>query len=531
MTRRRWTIIGIALAAIVAHAAALANGYVLDDRTLIVDNPYVREASGLKVLLTSSLFAASSLPLRVDYYRPLSAFLNWLSFRIFHESSVGQHAMNIAMHAGIAVLFWRVLEVFRVPRRFAVAGALLFAVHPATPDIVAYLGGRQDMLGWLLTLGAVVLLARARTRGAIAAIAGGAFVLAVFSRESFVLLGVLLPWCALWSPKDGARDLSRAIAAGLGCVVGLFVVFGVRAACHIGFAPSPHHGPFDAIGMFASVSMRFASDLFAPTDLAKDVTMFAASPLSGVIAIAVVLALGFATHMALRRSPRLHTLGFFGLGGLVGTIATHTVLALRSSTFSDRYAYPAVIFCAAWLCALVTAAVAAHRARIASSQLSSFAPALPYLVALVLTPLTVARARTWHDERRLQMQMYQDRPDDPQSKLAYGSLLATDGHYAEALPLCKAFADAYPDSTRADACLWRCYLDANDYVRTVAALRHYLTEHLADSSARVVLLATLAKLGDWDQMKQVVDEWGPDLATSPEVVRARSFIASHPPHP
>jgi hypothetical protein len=42
------------------------------------------------------------------------------------------------------------------------------------------------------------------------------------------------------------------------------------------------------------------------------------------------------------------------------------------------------------------------------------------------------------------------------------------------------------------------------------------------------LLATLAQLRDWPQMQQVIDEWGPDLASSPEVLRARSYL-SHAP--
>ncbi len=521
----------VVASAVIAHGLGLANGYVLDDRTLIVDNPYVRHAGGLWVLLTSSLFAASSLPLRVDYYRPLSALLNWLSFRIFQDSSVGQHALNVVMHACVAVLLWRALEAFRVPRKFAVATAVLFAVHPATPDVVAYLGGRQDMLGWLVALGAVVLVLRAQSLAAVGAIACVAFVMGVFSREAFVIMGALIPWCALPSPKDGARDRRRFFVAGAACAGGLVIVLAVRAACGIGFAPSQHHGPGEMLGMFASVFFRCVKDVFAPTDLAVDVAMFAASPLAGALAVAVVLGLAAATHVALRRSVGLHTLGLFGLGGLVATVVTHTAIALRSRTFSDRYAYPAVVFCACWSCALVTALVAAHRERIASSALAPLARGVPYLLALAIVPATLGRTRTWHDERRLQTQMYEDRPDDPQSKLAYGALLSADGRYADALPLCKAFAEVYPESTRADSCLWRCYLDAKDYGRTVSTLRHYLSEHLADSEARVVLLATLAQLGDWEQMKQVLDEWGPDLASSPEVVHARSYMATHNRNP
>ena len=43
-----------ALATLGAHALALRNGYVLDDRTLVVANPFVHDFAGLRVMLRSS---------------------------------------------------------------------------------------------------------------------------------------------------------------------------------------------------------------------------------------------------------------------------------------------------------------------------------------------------------------------------------------------------------------------------------------------------------------------------------------------
>ena len=58
----RWHPFALAAAAVVAHAPSLRDGFVLDDRTLLTENPYVRTLSGLGTLVTHELFVASAEP-------------------------------------------------------------------------------------------------------------------------------------------------------------------------------------------------------------------------------------------------------------------------------------------------------------------------------------------------------------------------------------------------------------------------------------------------------------------------------------
>src|SRR5258706_2931665 len=116
----------VAIAAAIAHAPSLGNGFVLDDANLLVENPFVRTLSGLRVLLRSELFAASAQPRVVPYYRPLSGLLYWTSYQLLGASAPLQHALNVLLHAAVALLLFESLRAHLVRPKVALRAALPF---------------------------------------------------------------------------------------------------------------------------------------------------------------------------------------------------------------------------------------------------------------------------------------------------------------------------------------------------------------------------------------------------------------------
>jgi protein O-mannosyl-transferase len=508
------TLIVVAFA-LIAHAPSLTNGFVLDDDALLARNPYIRSASGLWTMLGSPLFAASGDPHPSDFYRPVSAFVYWLSYQCVHASTLGQHALNVVLHAGVvAALLW-VLDAYVSAPRLTLAATVLFAVHPATAEIVAYIGGRQDMLGWLFALAAMRLLACPSSYGEVIAIAASGVCLAMLSRESFVVLAVALPLIiGAQTPEQVIIARKRRVATGLESALGVAVVLLLRHFVHAEAVATRHVLAAAWVSAPGTVALRLVKDVVAPTDLSPLVTPTAVSLW---FSVAILLLLGILA-VAVRKFP----LAAVGAAGILLTMPVHGVIVVRGGALSDRYAYTLLVYVV-----LFVVGVLAPRFEADAPLVRRFVPALPIALGAALLPLTWARDRAWHDETTLGIAMYEDRPDDPQSKLAMGVIHAERNEYDQAFPLCRAYFDAYPDSARADTCLANYHFSKHDPAAALPYLRHYVEHTPADPEGRAALLATYQSARDYDGLARTLEGWGGAFDGFPEVEAAKRHLAAH----
>ncbi|CAN5356836.1 hypothetical protein BH09MYX1_BH09MYX1_62340 [soil metagenome] len=526
------------LLALLAHVLALRNGFALDDFTLLTRNPYVQAPGGLKVMLTSSLFAASAEPAKTDYYRPLTSLLNWTSFQVFHDGHAGQHALNLFLHLGIVALFHDVLLRGNVRRPVALVAASFFAIHPATVDVVAYIGGRQDMLGWLCVLGAYRLLQTTNRLVVCGVLGAAAMILGTFSREAFLAIAAVLPIAAAIRTSDGVVDRKRGLVTGMGAAFGFGVVALARHAVGVRWnQPGPGHGASDWIQACAGFLARMLKDFFAPTDLVVDLDVpKLALPLAILLIVLFVISFPLAWRAVARDLSNRRSVLVFGHMALFATVAIHTPVALRFGFLSDRYAYPFILAGTLTLAPLAERAIDALAPSLAGSPLKRILPVVPWLVIAALIPLTWSRVVTWRDETSLQTDMYAVRPDDPHSKFAEGMRLMQLGQWEKALPLCQAYLDRYSTSSRPEACIGNALLMLKRPKEAIPHLKHYAEEHLASVEARVAVIDTMFRVNDLDAIEQTLDEWGPDLADAPDMVAARKELEKRrasrtsPPH-
>lgn len=209
--------------ALVTFALCLAGGFVWDDRNLIEFNPLLDGAAGLPRLLGGDFWPDSfelggSVTRR--YYRP------WVSLSYFTVAQVAGrapwafHLVNLALHLACVALCHRwLLRRVAGPhaRGAALVGAAVFALHPSRVEPVAWISGCTDLWLTLWCLVAVEAFDRGTRRGT--AVAGVAAALAMFSKETAVVLPALLAADA-WlraSPERPAREgLRRAAWVALG---------------------------------------------------------------------------------------------------------------------------------------------------------------------------------------------------------------------------------------------------------------------------------------------------------------------------
>ena len=288
-----------ALAAIAVHARTVAFGFTeLDDRDLVVDDHAFLARAGSLV----GAFGRTYMHV-VDrahaYYRPLVTVSYALDARWSGVGPAGYHATNVALHAAATALLFALLRRFALPPAVALAGALVFAVHPALAEAVAWIPGRNDSLLAVFALGAWTFFARDRARPSPAnkALHLAFFALALLTKETAIALPIV--WAAEVALVDGARRwrasavpfaMRYAMPYAMPYAIGWGALGVAFLAVHRAMSPAPSGA---GVGVLAANATVFAASLgkvvfpFAPTVLAVPADL---SPWPGVAAGAGLVA-------------------------------------------------------------------------------------------------------------------------------------------------------------------------------------------------------------------------------------------------
>jgi tetratricopeptide (TPR) repeat protein len=200
----RYPLPAILLAALLAFANSLGNGFHFDDEHSLVENPHVRSLANIPAFFADpQLFSRNP---GSEMYRPLVLVSYALNYRLGGYAVQGYHLVNLALHALAAGMLWRVLGLLGLGRGAALAGGLLFALSPLAAEPVNYISSRSESLAALLVLGALFFHIRSGTRWSLAAMLcfGGA----LLSKESAAMAPALL-LAHDWAFRPAALSLRR----------------------------------------------------------------------------------------------------------------------------------------------------------------------------------------------------------------------------------------------------------------------------------------------------------------------------------
>ena len=184
---------------------------------LVRDNAAIRDLTHL-----GRLFAYDVEALRLDqtaalsnYYRPLTMVALALLWRCCGASPQAWHAAVVLLHALAGLLAFSVLRRHRLPAVAALAGSLLFSLHPAHVDSVAWVSGIQDVLLGLGGLAAYLVYRAFVERGgtARAAAMALAYVAALGVKEAAIGLPLLVAGQWLVSSRLEREPASAGVRA------------------------------------------------------------------------------------------------------------------------------------------------------------------------------------------------------------------------------------------------------------------------------------------------------------------------------
>jgi len=146
----------LVLLALAAFAGVLRNGFVYDDLLIIHGNPFFTTRQDPRALLSPDYFTVS----RQGSYRPMVTLTYMIDGALWGGGPFGFHLTNLLLHAANVLLLFELARRFGARTWGAFLGALLFAVHPAFTEVIAFPNYREDLLVLLFSLASLWVLDR-----------------------------------------------------------------------------------------------------------------------------------------------------------------------------------------------------------------------------------------------------------------------------------------------------------------------------------------------------------------------------------
>jgi hypothetical protein len=189
---------GFAVIAASIYSAALDAPFLSDDFGYIVSHPYTEslDEESLRAVFDpwgpAKLYTAN--------YAPMHLLLTAIEREVFGDSTLGYHLVNIALHALVSVLLVAWLWQLGVGRQIAVGAGLVFLVHPANVEAVAWMSQLKTLAAMGSSLAALLLLRR------LPALATLFFSVALLTKSAALFA---LPTAAAIAWAQGGRDGRR----------------------------------------------------------------------------------------------------------------------------------------------------------------------------------------------------------------------------------------------------------------------------------------------------------------------------------
>ncbi|MBS1840583.1 MAG: tetratricopeptide repeat protein [Acidobacteria bacterium] len=201
----------VALAAILTYLPTLRFGFVYDDDIQVLDNPAITSWHFLPAYFLKPIAGFYPGLASAHYYRPL--FFIWLRLNYFlwHKQAWGWHLTNILLHAAVSILVLLVLRKYFPGSKWALFGALIFAVHPVHAETVAWVSGCTDSLMALGLLGSFYLWLKSGESSSSLLKLGSllCFLLALLSKETAIVFSAIVFLHALSGFGRRSSDLTK----------------------------------------------------------------------------------------------------------------------------------------------------------------------------------------------------------------------------------------------------------------------------------------------------------------------------------
>ena len=218
--RRDWLLALTLLAATLIAYSPAWNGKPIWDDDQHLTKPELRSLHGLGQIWTN--VGAT------NQYYPLVHTIFWIEYRLWDDSYVAYHLINIVLHVGSALLLVKILRSLKIPGAW-LTGAI-FALHPLQVESVAWMSELKNTLSMVFfLLSALLYLRFDRTRDrSVYFVALGLFLLGLLTKSVIAVLPAAMLVVFWW--QRGKLGWKRDVLAlvpffAIGMSAGLFTAW------------------------------------------------------------------------------------------------------------------------------------------------------------------------------------------------------------------------------------------------------------------------------------------------------------------
>ena len=489
MTRKVLPGLLLFAAVVTAFLPALAAGFIWNDDTYLTANRTLDGFDGLRLIWTQ--------PRANEQFYPMVFTSFWVEKRLWGLDPFGYHLVNVLLHAGSALLLWRLLA--RLGLRGAWLAASAFALHPMCVESVAWVTERKNTLSLFLSLLAIHAYLASRTRRPLLSFIGFfLFILALLAKTTAAVVPAALLVLVWW--RDGrvkradVRPLVPWFAAGL--ALGAHTAWLERTS--VAAVGSEWSLSFADRFVLAGRTIFFYSQkILLPLDLAFIYPRWRVDPHAPLQWLPVLCAL-LAVFLAWRFRERLGRGPFaflllFG-GVLFPAMGFFNVYPMRFSWVADHFAYQAVAVAAASAVCGAASWTAGWRA---PSRRTAAACAVAVLA--LLATLTFRQSRIYRNEEALWSATLVKNPECFICHTNYGIWLMENGRDPEAATHLEASNRLKPDEVPTLLNLALIEERRGRYDDAAALLRSALRVDPANAAALINLAKEDARAGRMDE--------------------------------
>ena len=129
------------------YANSISGAFLIDDTFLVRDNPFIENFSNFTSYFTSGT---------ESFGRPVRLFSFYLDTALFGKNTIVYHISDILYYTVSCILAYFLCQLLFENKYLSFIITLIFFAHPLHTEGVAYISGRKDILGGLLSFASLI---------------------------------------------------------------------------------------------------------------------------------------------------------------------------------------------------------------------------------------------------------------------------------------------------------------------------------------------------------------------------------------
>lgn len=461
------------IAAFLAYAASLGNGFVGDDNFIVLANKWITDFSYIPEILTSSVWSfAEGSPLS-NYYRPMMHLVLMIEHRLFAFNPWGYHLFNVIFHSINSVL------VFLIASRLlkdedgaeyglAFVAGLIFALNSLNSEAVSWIAAIPELTFTLFFLLSFYLYLRAYEKGKINyvfyVLSLASFAPALFCKEPAITLPVVI--AAYDVLKNDKPLLKRFI---------LYIPFALIAVFYLAVRASVLGGvvsfvavkftPLDYVMNVPVLFLRYVRQFILPINLNASYVFHPIKSFSEPLAVYAYIfaAVYLAAIVRFRKNSAVSLSLFWALVAL----APAFYLPVIPGGFAERYFYlPSAGF------SIIGAVILGKAAT--NSPIKKIVPVFIVILLALYAFGDIRRTLTWRDDYTLWKDTVRKSPDSLPVHMNLAKAMQKKNDLDGAIAELNEVIRLDPDKSEAYNRLAYIYRDLNRFPEAIANFKEVL---------------------------------------------------------